>query len=112
VLVRQGFTVDEAVESFQLVSASAIGLAVASIRAHRSVAWGGPSPVDEVRRVAEEDPAELPLMRELAERGRLDDDDRSMDLLRSVVLGLARARDEDLADVTARLEAARLDRLS
>ena len=108
VLVRQGFTVEEAAESFELISASAIGLAVATIRARRAADWGGPSPVDEVRRVAEEDPAELPLMSELAESERPDTEARAMDLLRSVVLGLALARGEDAADVAACLEGADL----
>jgi AcrR family transcriptional regulator len=109
VLVRQGFTVDEAAESFELISASAIGLAVATIRARRAAGWGGPSPSDEMRRVAEEDPTELPLMSELAEHDWPDADDRAMALLRSVVLGLALTRGEDAADVSARLEDANLD---
>ena len=92
-----------------MISASAIGLAVTTIRARRAADWGGPSPVDEVRRVAEEDPAELPLMSELAERERPDIDEQAMDLLRSVVLGLALARGEDAADVAGRLEGADLD---
>jgi AcrR family transcriptional regulator len=104
VLVRQGFTVDEAAESFELISASAIGLAVATIRARRAAEWGGPSPADEVRRVAEEDPAELPLMSALAESNRLDDDERALDLLRSVVLGLALTRGEDADEVARRLD--------
>ena len=72
VLVRQGFTVDEALAAFELVSACAIGLAVAAIRERRSAEWGEPSPTDELRRVAEEDPAELPLMSTLAARAPTD----------------------------------------
>jgi len=109
VLVRQGFTVEEAAQSFELISASAIGLAVTTIRGRRAADWGGPSPVDEVRRVAEEDPGELPLMSVLAESERPTTDERAMALLRSVVLGLALARGEDAADVAARLEGTDLE---
>ena len=108
VLVRQGFTPDDAAESFGIISSCAIGLAITTIRSRRSADWGGPSPSDELRRLAEADPAELPLMSRLAERGWPDAADRAMDLLRSVVLGLALTRGEDAADVTRRLEQADL----
>ena len=42
VLVRQGFTPDEAADSFGIISACAIGLAVTTIRSRRAAVWGGP----------------------------------------------------------------------
>lgn len=104
VLVRQGFTPEEAADSFGIISACAIGLAVTTIRSRRAAVWGGPSPTDEVRRVAEADPTELPLTSGLAEHGWPDPGDRAMHLLRSVVLGLALARGEDAAATMRRLE--------
>ena len=109
VLVRQGFTVDEALAAFELVSACAIGLAVAAIRERRSAEWGEPSPTDELRRVAEEDPAELPLMSTLAARAPTDTDERALTRLRSVVLGLAVTRGEDPDEARRIIEGATVD---
>ncbi len=63
---------------------------------------------DELRRFAEADPTELPLIEQAGQSGWPDAADRAMDLLRSVVLGLALTRGEDAADVTRRLEQADL----
>jgi AcrR family transcriptional regulator len=103
VLVRRGFEPTDAQEAFERISAVAIGLAVASIRDHRSAARGEPRPTDAIRAAARHDPEAMPVLASLAEPGGAEDtEERHLGHLRAVVIGLAVLRGEDPAE-TARL---------
>ncbi len=107
-LVRQDFTVTEALGAFELVSACAIGMAVTAIREARSEERSGHSAYDEVHQAAADDPTELPLMSALAGEIRGDRESRARAGITALVLGLAHLRGEDTRQVEELLDRAGL----
>ncbi|GAB2842734.1 hypothetical protein GCM10022221_47440 [Actinocorallia aurea] len=103
--VRQGFTPAEALHAYDLVSACALGAAVARIRADAATAAGRDLTRDVHRLLADGRP--LPQLSALASSGALDAPPPFHDHISTVLLGLALRRGEDTVRIGALLDAER-----
>jgi AcrR family transcriptional regulator len=104
-LVRQGFSVVEANEAYELVSTSAIGTAVGSIREREALAAGRGS-LDSYRRVLDDvDEGALPHVRELLDTLPATRPSFA-ERITTVLLGIAVRHGRDWREVLGAIEAA------
>lgn len=97
-LMRHGFTAEEALDAYNLVSACAIGIAVGEIRAAEAARSGRPMIAEYHRALAQHDPDDLPHLRTLVAAVNTvstDFDDR----IRSVLVGIAVRRGDSAQTV-------------
>ncbi|MCD9624332.1 TetR/AcrR family transcriptional regulator [Rhabdothermincola salaria] len=95
-LSRQGFSATEARAAYELVSAQAIGSAVAAIRDDRAWRRGDPPPRVALGSLAHRSPAELPVIRALTETDPVPEPTVAFaEQLRPVLLGIAVHRGDD-----------------
>lgn len=104
-LSRRGFTAGEARAAYEMVSAQAIGSAVATIRDDRASRRGDPSPRAALGTLARRSPEELPVIKALAESEPAPDPDVAFAAqLRPVLVGLAIQHGDDPEAVAAVLD--------
>jgi len=97
-LMRHGFSAEEALDAYNLVSAAAIGIAVGEIRAAEASRAGRPIIAEYHRALSQHDPDELPHLRTLMgaiNEVRSDFDDR----IRTVLVGIAVRRGDAVQTV-------------
>ena len=103
-MVRQGFTVQEAQAAFDLVNSTALGSAVQAIREDRA-AHAGRAPLAEHHRVlAQHDESELPYLRLLLAEQATSQPPRFRDQLGTVLIGIAARRGEPWEPIAALIE--------
>ncbi|HEY5154420.1 MAG TPA: TetR/AcrR family transcriptional regulator C-terminal domain-containing protein [Acidimicrobiales bacterium] len=103
-MVRQGFSVQEAQAAFDLVNSAALGSAIQAIREERA-ARAGRAPLAEHHRVlALHDPAELPYLRLLLAERSAHPAPRFRDQLSTVLIGIATERGEAWEPIAAMIE--------
>ncbi len=105
-LVRNGFTIDEAVAAYTTVSTYAIGAAVSAIREARAELEGRPSTAGFERVLADHGPGELPQLRAVVAGGGIDPATLFDQGLESILRGMVRDRDEPWPAVRAKLRRA------
>jgi AcrR family transcriptional regulator len=97
-LMRHGFTAEEALDAYNLVSACAIGIAVGEIRAAEANRAGRPVIAEYHRVLSQREPDELPHLRALV--GAINQVSSDFDArIRTVLLGIAVARGDEPATV-------------
>jgi AcrR family transcriptional regulator len=100
VLVQQGFSVNEAIEAYELVSSTAVGQAVQGLR-EREV---GSDRVT-FRKVLEDRPGDaLPYLRELIDQAPAEDAPDAFDKLETVIIGIAVRRGDNWRRAARELE--------
>jgi AcrR family transcriptional regulator len=104
-LVREGFTVEEADAAYDLVSSYAVGSAVIAIRERRAASEGRPFDVEYERVLSKRAPDELPHLRALVRsmtgrRGSFEE------AITTVLAGIAARRGESWEAVRSALDAA------
>jgi AcrR family transcriptional regulator len=100
VLTRQGFTVAEAVDAFEVVSDAAVGAAVTHIRASEATRAGRPVLAEYHRVLASRPPDDLPNLRRLVASAHAHTTDFT-DRLVTVLVGIAVRRGEPWSGVLA-----------
>jgi hypothetical protein len=96
--MRHGFSAEEALEAYNLVSACAIGIAVGEIRAAEADRAGRPIIAEYHRALSQRDPDDLPHLRTLVgaiNQMSSDFDDR----IRTVLVGIAVRRGDPAESV-------------
>jgi AcrR family transcriptional regulator len=106
-LVRQGFSSVEAGAVYELISATAIGMAVAVIRERNAVAAGQSTIAAQQEVLRERGPDELPELRRLWQEAADQPPPSFHDRISIVILGVAAQKGEDPAAVAKILDAAR-----
>jgi AcrR family transcriptional regulator len=94
VLVRQGFTILEARNAYELVSSCALGSAINAIRQVRAAANGRPVAAEHLRVLAQHDPDELPYLRMLVAEAALAGEQPFVARVTTVLIGIAVERGE------------------
>jgi AcrR family transcriptional regulator len=105
-LVRQGFSVNEARAAYEVVSSCAIGFAVNAIREDRAARGGRPALAEYQRVLAQHDIDDLPLLRELVAELTVNPPPVFEARLVPVLAGIAAGRGEQWRDVARKLRAA------
>jgi hypothetical protein len=106
VLSRQGFSPEDALDAYALVTEVALGAAVSEIRAAESARAGRPLIAEYHRVLATEPPDALPHLRALVDRMRILPQDLT-DRIVTVLVGIAARRGEpwqEILDLTTRSE--------
>jgi AcrR family transcriptional regulator len=106
VLSRQGFSPEDALDAYALVTEVALGAAVSEIRAAESARAGRPLIAEYHRVLATEPPDALPHLRALVDRMRILPQDLT-DRIVTVLVGIAARRGEpwqEILDLTTRPE--------
>jgi AcrR family transcriptional regulator len=107
-LVREGFSIPEAVLAYATISEYAVGAAVAGIREQRATAEGRPAMAEFHRVLAQSEPGEYPQLRAMVAHLTTKPRDGFHDGLVLILRGLAEDRGERWTVVLAKLRAARL----
>jgi len=93
-MVRQGFSVQEAQAAFDLVNSTALGSAVQNIREERAARAGRALLAEHHRVLAQHDPSELPYLRLLLDERVTTPRPTFRDQLSTVLIGIAAERGE------------------
>jgi AcrR family transcriptional regulator len=107
-LVRQGFSIREAMEAYALVSSCAVGSAVNAIHEQTSTDGGRPIIAEHHRVLAQRDPSELPYLRSLVAELATGPPLSFTDKITTVLIGVAVRRGEDPGAVVRLVEEAAL----
>lgn len=102
-LVRQGFTVEEADAAYELVSSCAIGSAVSAIRQRHTAAEGRPLRAEYEHVLANRGPEELPHLRALLRSDHAGGREAFEDEIVTVLIGIAIRRGERWKAVRSKL---------
>jgi AcrR family transcriptional regulator len=103
-LVRDGFTILEARDAYDLVTSCAIGSAVTATREARAARAGRPIVAEHLRVLAQRDPAELPYLRLLVSESAAATQAPFVSRVTTVLIGIAIRRGEPWQEIVDRVD--------
>ena len=103
-LVRQGFSIREAQDAYQLVSSCAIGSAVQAIREQRALQSGRSAYAEQQQVLLQRDPSDLPYLRLLLSEAAETPPTSFWSRVTTILVGIAARRGESWDDIVRLLE--------